>query len=467
MKALAQLWLQPCRQMPVLAVLANGLWLAAIACAWRVHPHAAGTALGGGLLAMGSWFWHLGLGLSLRGLCRPESFLLPGFRRSLTLLGLVDTLQWVVVPGLLAMLLGVPHPALATAGLLLAGAMGFAMGVERWISLLFWPLLILAGWMPGLTGEVMHAALSSPLTLPLLVLIAVLLLRLALLPMLAIDDRAPAASPLASMTLGRLTHTDPTRQRSAVARRVETWFEAAAQRALERSLANYRQRPDARGRLQLVRRLLLPHDNPMAIALRLALAGLLVTLYFLLVLHRPHFNATLVGAYAVLLALSRFPQLGRGLLRMRPNLADLYFTLAPSSAADYQRTMLAALRVLVPVSAFTAVAYTVLGIVLIHAAQPGAMLLCAAVIGTSASLVALAVHLIGPEGTLGRQFAHALVLAGAMGAYWGGTWLIDALGYAIGGGLLVIVALSFGAGVWLAAQHEYQQRLPCFDAPMG
>lgn len=452
--------------MPVLAVLANGLWLAAFACVWQIHPHAAGAALGGGLLAMGSWFWHLGLGLSLRGLCRPESFLLPQFRPRLAILAWVDAMQWVVVPGLFVVLLGLPHAALATAGLLLAAAMGFAMGVERWVSLLFWPLLILAGWMPGLADQVMHAALGSPLMLPLLLLIALLLLRLAVMPMLAIDDRPPATSPLASMMLGRLAQTDAGRSRSVLARRVEAWFDATAQRALERSLAGYRQHPDARGRLQLVRRLLLPHDNPMAVALRLMLAGLLVALYFLLLLHRPHFNATLVGAYAVLLALSRFPQLGRGLLRMRPNLADLYFTLAPASAADYQRTVLAALRVLVPISAFSAVAYTVLGIVLIHAPRPCALLLCAAVVGTSASLVALSVHLVGPEGTLGRQLVHVFVLAGAMGAYWGGTWLIGALGYAIGGGLLMVVALSFGAGVWLAAQHEYRRRMPCFDAPM-
>jgi hypothetical protein len=434
--------------------------------AWS-KPHADGAALGAGLVAMGSWFWHLGLGVALRGACRQESFLLPAFRRRLAALGLVDAAAWVGVPATWAWVLGVPHAVLGACLLLLAGAMGFAMGVERWISLLFWPLLVLAGWMPGLVSEILGSALRSPLTLPLLLLMAVLLLRLALHPMLQLADRPPDTSPLEGLSLGRGTTPEAAPRRSALGRRIEEGFDAIAQRALQRAVARYREHPSAVRRLVLVRRLLLPHDNPAAIVLRLAIMAVFATLYVMVVLHRRHVDATVVGAYAVLLALARFPQVGRGMQRMRPNLADLYLTLAPATRAAYQQTLADALLVLVPIGTLSALAYTGLGIVLSRAAQPGLMLLVTLIVASSGGLVALAVHLVGPQGTVGRQVVSAAVLAGTMAMYWGGAWLVDALGYLVGGGMLALVSLGFGLGTWFAAQREYQRREPCFDAPLA
>ncbi|MEI7036249.1 hypothetical protein [Fulvimonas yonginensis] len=464
MKALVQLWLLPCRQMPVLATIAQSLWLGALAAALTVPD---GAALGGMLLAVGSWFWHMGLGLVLRGACRAETFLLPGFRRHLTGLGLADAVQWVLLPGLLALGLRVPHAGLAIAALALAAAMGFAMGVERWISLLFWPLLILAGWMPGFATAVVHGALRSPLTVPLLLLTAWLLLRLALRPMLRIADRAPATSPLEGLSLGRGSAPESPVRHSALGRRIEDWFDTLGQRAMERALGRYRTAPSAAHRLALVRRLLLPHDNLGALTLRVAIMAMFAALYLLVVLHRQHFDATVVGAYAVIVALARFPQVGRGMLRMRPNLADLYLTLAPPTRADYQRTLADALLVLVPIGTLTALAYTALGILLTRATQPGLMLLTTLIVASAGALVALAVHLVGPQNTVGRQLVNALVLAGTTATYWGGVWLIHALGYAFGGGLLALVTLGFGLSVWFAAQREYVGREPCFDAPLA
>jgi hypothetical protein len=217
----------------------------------------------------------------------------------------------------------------------------------------------------------------------------------------------------------------------------------------------------------LIRSLLLPHDNPPAIALRLVLVAAMVTLYFVVIQHRPHYNAAVIGAYAVLLSLSRFPQLGRGMLRMRPNLADLYLTLAPASRSDYQKTLVDALLLLVPVTALSALAYTALGIVLVHATEPGRMLLTAVIVAVAGSLVALAVHLIGPEGSLGRGLVNIVVVLGAMATYWGGYVLLGALGLSIGGAVLALLTISFGFGVWFAAQREYQRRPPCFDAPLA
>lgn len=467
MKPIVQLWLLPCRQMPLLGVLSPLLWLAAMGCLAGITPRAEGAAIAAALLAVGSWFWHLGLASTLRGACQPETLLLPAFRHQLARFGLVDAAIWVGVPATLALALGVPHAMLGSALMLLAGAMGFAMGVERWVSLLFWPLLVLAGWMPGLVGGIVHDALNSPLTLPLLLLVAALLLRLALHPMLRVTDRPPDTSPLEGLDLGRGALPGTAPRRSALGQRFEGWFDVIAQRAMDRSLLHYREQPSAARRRTLVRRLLLPHDNALAILLRMAIMAVFATLYMMVALHRQHFNATVVGAYAVLIALARFPQIGRGMQRMRPNLADLYLTLAPATRAEYQQTLADALLVLVPIGTVTALAYTVLGIVLTHATQPGLMLLVTLIVATSGGLVALAVHLIGPHRTVARQIVNACVLFGTMAVYWAGAWLVGALGYLVGGGLLALVSLGFGLGVWFAAQREYQRREPCFDAPLA
>ena len=467
MRATVQLWLLPSRQMPLLGVLAHLLWLVAMGFLVWMKPHADGAALAAGLLAMGSWFWHLGLATTLRSACQPETFLMPALRRHLATFALLDAMTWVGLPALLALAWGVPHVPLGGALLLLAAAMGFAMGVERWVSLLFWPLLVLAGWMPGLVGAIVHDALHSPLTLPLLLLLALLLLRLALHPMLQVADRPPDTSPLEGLSMGRNTDAGTAARRSALGRRFEGWFDAIAQQAMERALARYREQPSAARHRVLVRRLLLPHDNAAAIGLRIGIMAVFATLYVLVALHRKHFDATVVGAYAVLIALARFPQIGRGMQRMRPNLADLYLTLAPTTRTEYQRTLADALLVLVPVGTVTALAYTVLGIVLAHAAQPGLMLLVTLLVATGGGLVALSVHLIGPQNTVGRHLVNAAVLAGTMAMYWVGAWLVEALGYVFGGGLLALVTLGFGLGVWFAAQREYQRREPCFDAPLA
>jgi hypothetical protein len=345
--------------------------------------------------------------------------------------------------------------------------MGFAMGVERRISQFLSPLLKLAGWMPALAQEIVLGSLASPLTLPLLLLMSVLLLRLAWHPMVRIADRPPDSSPLQGLSLDRRMSAETPAQRSALGRHFEAWADALAQRALERALARYRARPSAARHRALVRRLLLPHDNAAGIALRVATMAAFATLYLLVALHRPHFNATVIGAYATLLALARFAQVGRGMQRMQPNLADLYLTLAPATHAQYQRTLADALLVLVPIGVLSALAYTAVGIALTHASQPWLMLLVTTIVAGAGGLVALAVHLIGPRNTIGRHVANAVVLAGSMVTYWAGAWLVGALGYLFGGGLLAVVALGFGLGVWSAAQREYLRREPCFDAPLA
>jgi hypothetical protein len=121
----------------------------------------------------------------------------------------------------------------------------------------------------------------------------------------------------------------------------------------------------------------------------------------------------------------------------------------------------------VPITVLSTLAYTGLGIVLTHAAEPVRMLLDATIVGVGASLTALAVHLIGPEGNFGRGVVDLVVTFGGMAVYWGGYWLLGALGLAFGSAALLLVTLGFGLGVWTSARREYLRRPPCFDAPLA
>lgn len=470
MTAIWQLWLQLWKRMPVLAVLSTLMCLTGLVLALIAVLDSQVAYLGMIIVAFASWFWHIGLGQLLRSLCRPESFLLPGFRRHLAGLGVVTALQWIVAPALLIALAGPPHGGLIAAGLALVAALGLALGCGLRVSLLIWAVFIAAGWMPRVAQQVMRIALASPWTAPLLLLCAALLLRIALAPLLRVQDADTPASPLENASLGRQNQSgleETPARRSAWNRWLSELFDRAAQSALESSLQAYRRRPSAAGRLALVRRLLLPHDNPRAIALRLVLVAGMVVIYFLAAMHRQHFDAAVIGAYAILLTMARFPQLGRGMLRMRPNLSDLYLTLAPATRGEYQKIIVDALTLLVPVSVLTALAYTLLGSMLAHAAEPARMLLTAAIVATSASLVALAVHLIGPEGSFGRGAVNLVLIFGSMAMYWGGYWLLGVFGLAWGALALSAVTISFGGGVWYGAQREYQRRAPRFDAPLG
>jgi hypothetical protein len=471
MKTSWHIWLQLFRRMPVLVVIANALWLAALVVGVMALNGTRGMlALGTPLFGLGTWFWHMGQGYSLRSLCVPESFLLPEFRRRLLHYAAIDVVQWILIPLAFATLLHVPYLPLVASMLVLIATVGLMTGCNPRTAIFIWPVFIVFGWMPSQFATMMKVAVQSPLTPLLILAVAALIVRLSVAPLLRISDRDVDSSPLESTSLGRMqTRTMPgePRRMGAFGKRIAALYDTASQRAMTRALASYKRHPTLTRRMVLVRRLLLPHDNPEAIALRIALVAVIVCFYFFVVMHRQHFNATIIGAYSIMLSISRFPQLNVGMTRMRPNMADLYLTLAPETRAEYQKVVSDALTVLVPISILTALVYTAIGAVLVHAADPWRMLFVAAIVSASASLAALAVHLIGPEGTTGRTIVNLVILFGVMGVYWGGYWLVDTFDYLVGGGVLAVITLGFGFGAWFAAQREYLLRPPRFDAPIG
>jgi hypothetical protein len=471
MNACWQLWLQLFRRTPLLVVLAHVLRLAAIYFAIRwLRGEREMAMLSAVMYGVACWLWHIGQGFNLRGLCIAESFLLPQFRRRLLEYAAVDIAVWIVLPLLFVAVLQVPHLLLIACGLLLVPALGLIMGCNPRAGMFIWPIFILLGWAPGFFAQLIKDSVESPLTPLLMLALSALLLKFSLTPLMRIEDRETGTSPLESTGLNRHqvrgAAGEPPRT-GAIGKRIAAMYDWASQRAMNRALASYQRHPSFTRRMILVRRLLLPHDNPEAIVLRIVLVALIASFYFFAMMHRQHFEPAIIGAYAIMLSTSRFPQLNIGMTRMRPNMADLYLTLAPETRAEYQKTISDALLVLVPISILTALVYTSLGAVLVHAADPWHMLFVAAIVSAAASLAALSLHLIGPEGRTGRTIVNFVVVIGVMAVYWGGYWLVGTAGYLIGGGVLALVTLSFGFGVWLAAQREYQQRPPRFDAPIG
>lgn len=210
----------------------------------------------------------------------------------------------------------------------------------------------------------------------------------------------------------------------------------------------------------------MPHDNPQAIGLNLLLAIVIAVLYFSVTNAGHRLQAGYLGAYAVIFSMSRFAAVGRGMLQMRPNLADLYMTLAPDTHKAFQATLADTLLWLVGTAVFNCLAYAVL-IALLHDAHPTQLLLATGITGTAAAFSALAVHLVGPESKGGRMLAQFALLAGAFGAYALVYWLIGRFGLTLGAIIGAVITLPFGIGGWREARKIYLQRTPVFEAPLS
>jgi hypothetical protein len=466
MKATWKLLAMPARRMPVGAVLVALLYLGGLIGAVYAHEPAVLFATG-----MACWFWHLMAGFALRGLLRAETLLLPRFRAYLALAGAADVLLAVVVPtAVFVALAGPQHIALLASGLLLASVIGLATGLGMRAMMLLWLVFVAAGWMPRLTDAVGHAALTSPWTPLALLLSAALLLSLALRPLLTIRDRGEDESPMQAIADGRkpAPGADGTpRARGFIGKRLNALFDGSAQRALAAALSRMQKNPTPSARMALVRAVLLPHDNPAAVGMRVVWVGLIAAVYFFATHAAQRWHAGYVGAYAVAIAIGRFGAVGQGMLRMRPNLADLYMTLAPATRRNFQATLADTLLWLVGVSIFNCLAYAALVAVLLHSHEPARLILAAGITGIGAAFGALSVHLIGPESPTGRGLMQIVLMAAAAGVYALVFWLLGRFGLAIGAAAALILTLPFGIGAWQAARREYLQRAPRFDAPVG
>jgi hypothetical protein len=467
MKAVWKLLGLPMRQMPVAVVLVLLLFLASLAL--LLVSGKPSMLLLTGLAVL---FWHMLAGIALRGLMRAHTRMLPSFGRRLLQAGLLDLTVCVLVPGLLARVAGpalASHAALAFAGLLLVAAMGMATGAGMRALMLAWVGLVAMGWFPRLGSFIAYAVVHSPLTPLALVLLAVLLVHLAVRPLFRLDDREVAESPLGTALGGspsRYSGPGPGRPRSRLGRLLSRILEGQAETHLQRALHRYERKTSKRHRIALVRAVLLPHDSLRAVLVQVAVTGLFATFYFFATHAATRWNAVYVGGYAVFVGTARFNTVGRGLKRMRPNLAELYMTLAPCTHAEFQSTLVDALKWLVVVSVFYCLALGVLVDVLMHAHQPVRLLLAVLISGSAASVFAFSAYLVGPESTSGQVIMRLVLVLFYMGLYALAYWLLGRFGLGPGALLGMLFTWTFGIGTWLSARREYLRRTPRFDVPL-
>lgn len=463
MSPVLQLLRLPQREMPTGNVLLGLSWLASMAA--LAYFGEVGALVLVGFVGM---FWNLLAGTTLRSVLRPEALLLPRFRRHLAVAGAVDAAVCVVLPMLVVVMLGArSFLALAAAGLLFAASLGVAAGLGARIVVWMWlPLMAALGLLPRSVLIKAREAFFSPLLPVVLVLGSALVVALALRPFLSIRDADDAESPLQGVDSSAVSGPADAlpRHRGTLNRHFALVLDATARRTFDRALRRFGRRATSNRETALVRALLLPHDNYAAVLVRLGIVAGLVVLYFLAFARGQHWDAGLVGAYAVILGISRVGVVGRGMLRLRPNLADLYLTLAPPRHRDFQSTLARVLSWLISTSLFSCLAYGVLIAVVLHAVQPARLLLAVAVTAIGASLGALSAQLVGPESNGGRLFAQMCVIAGAVAVYVLVYWLLGRLGLLYGSIAALLLTLPFGIGVWHAAREQYLAREPDFDA---
>lgn len=466
MNAVGQLLILPFRRMPVGCTLVVLVWLGGMLAIGLTGETAFVVGVGAA-----NWLWYMLTGMTLRTLMRPETLLLPAFRRRLAATGGIYAAFAIALPvALIIVLGGAAHALLAAALLVLAMAVGIATGLGMRITLLFWLVFLLSSWQPKLSKALAEAAVASAWTPLAATLLAALLLYYGLRPLLEVSDREVDESPLQAIADGRkpAMGADGTpRRRGWIGNKLAPLLNGTAQRALAAALTRFHRKPGSGTRMAVIRAVLLPHDNPQAVGLNLLMAAAIAAVYFFVTDAAQRWHAGYVGAYAVILGISRFSAVGRGMLKMRPNLADLYMTLAPATRSEFQATLADALLWLVGVAAFNCIAYAVLIVVLLHDAHPAQLLLAAGITGVGAAFGALAVHLIGPESNLGRGLTQFALMAGAAATYALVYWLIGRFGLSIGALGGVLITLPFGIGAWTAARKEYLQRIPIFDAPLS
>lgn len=467
MRAVWKLLGLPARQMPVALALTLVLYLAALA-ATLVTGQAPWIVTAG--VAM--FFWHILAGIALRGVMRAETRMLPHFRRRLLQAGLLDLAAGVLVPVLLgawAIPALLPHAALAFAGLLMIAAVGLASGTGMRAVMLSWVVVVALGWFPKFTARIGHLALHSPFTPPILAVLAIMLAFLALRPLLRLDDREITESPLGTSLGGspsRFAGSAPSRPRSWTGRLMSRILEGHAQTFLDHALQRYRRDPNARHRTALVRAVLLPHDSPRAVLMQLVVIGLVATFYFFATHAGTRWNAAYVGAYAVFVGTARFNTVGRGLKRMRANLAELYMTLAPRTRAEFQATLMDALAWLIAVSLFYCLALGLLVAVLMHVQHPAHLLLAVLISGAASAMFGFSAFLIGPESTSAQVIMRLVLMLFYVGLYALAYWLLVRFGLVTGTLLAMLLTLPFGIGTWRSARREYLRRTPRFDAPL-
>ena len=450
----------------LIAIVFFGGWLF---WAWRQQP--ADLLVGAGIawLLMG---WTVGS--ALRSLLRPETLLLPRLREALlAAAGVLIGLGIVLPSAAILPATSVFVSVLAASGLLLVMALAVVTGLGYRVTfLLIWPWIIVNSWYPTLSAQAAQAAVSTWFTPLVLVLSAILALALGLRPLLITRDRDDDQSPMQAMTQGirgargSISAGGQTQRRGLIARRLQPLHDAGADYAFRRALKRFRARASAGRRMRTIRTVLLPYDNALGMALNAGALAVFVTLFLWINPDTKNWQAGLVGFYAVILGMSRINAVAVAMAQMRPSLAELYMTLAPTSTRAFQATIADALRWLVVVATVQALIYGALIAGLLHAAEPARLLLAIAIAGAGSAGASLGVALIAGQTKTARlaiRLGMTVVAALVYGLVYG---LLGVCGIGLGGLVSAAVVGVAALIVWRDTRELFMRRSPRFDAPM-
>lgn len=473
-RAVAKLGTLPFAYMPFGTTLVLVAWVASLPLIpfGKLIPIPFGNLIAIPFVGMTTWLVGMLIGMTARTLMRTESRLLPDFSRIFAGTGLLYALVLIALPTLLMLICnGGGHDSMLLGStLLLAAAVGLAAGMGIQLFYFIWIIFPVLGFLPAdMHASLLHLVMVSP-WIPLLVaLLAIVVLRFAVRPLLIVSDPEADQSPMQAITNGRkqgASVSGTPQRRGFIARKLQPFLDATAERNLQKALAHLRQHPGQGARMRVIRAVLLPHDNVQGVLINTTVVCVFGMAYFLLIDSDRNMATGFVASYAILVALARFSAAGQGLVKMQPNLADLYMTLAPRTHSQFQATIADALLKLVAVATFNCVIFTLLIALFLHISGPGQLLLTALIVGVGASFGALAVHLIGPTSKIGRAMAQMAVIGGAMVVYNLVLWLMHDFGTLIGGLAAIAICLPFGLGAWRYARREYSSRRPCFEAPL-
>lgn len=399
--------------------------------------------------------------------CRPESQMLPQFKRALATVWALHGLYLIALPAAIAHATG--WPALLTAGgmsLLLATSIASGSGL-KWAVLVWFAPMLLGIW-PEFAKELWQALRNSAPAPLLLVAVAAVILRAVWRRLMAISDGAPTLSPadINASDFSAAADAARVRQAGGLAQWIQKLQHQLSSRAFDGALAAL-QAHRAGAERSTLRMVLMPNAQWRGVLFELVFTVLAISLLLgMLTFQRggpPPIG--LAASYIGMLTAMRYQQLHRATMMLRPSLVDVYFAAAPNSQLEFTRAIASALRgSLLPSVLFAAVLLLLVGSM--YPAEQRLPLLAGGLVGAlAASLSGLGMVLMLLDSERPRVLLGLIVL-GVLGSIPTSLCVSAALRSPTAGAVVGILVLAGAFGFYLRAS-DYATRWPIrFDAPL-
>lgn len=399
--------------------------------------------------------------------CRPETQILPGFRRALGWVWGLAALYLVLLPTALVQAVDVP-PLLVAGGLslLLATSVASGSGI-KWAGLVWLAPMLLGIW-PDFAKEVWLAVNGSAVAPLLLFTLAALILRSVWRRLMLISDGAPTLSP-ADISIGDMSASSEA-ARIRQAGKLALWLQGAqhalSAQAFDSALAALKRRRAGADERALAM-VLLPNAHWRGMALEVLFTVLAIGLLLLVIGLQKNGPPPvgLAASYIGMLTALRYQQLHRATLMLRPSLVDAYLAFAPPSQLRFSRAVADTLyRSILPSMLFAATLLVLVG--QMYPPDVRLPLLAGGLAGAlGASMAGLGVVLMLLDSERPRLIV-GLVVLGFLGAVPTSLCVSAALKSPAAGAVVGVLVLA-SAGAFLARARRDALRWPVrFDAPL-